>query len=144
MAARTPERDELLARHAAACDYNTCAVDDAVVEEHLRAYLQALGVDRHVARLRVGWDLSEHPSLSRYVARVLDDFKKRNPQERERARSRRVARDARDAQAAPGALDAQDAPDARAAQDARDARVALVALDALVARDARDARVALV
>ena len=99
MAARTPERDELLARHAAACDYNTCAVDDAVVEEHLRAYLQALGVDRHVARLRVGWDLSEHPSLSRYVARVLDDFKKRNPQERERARSRRDAQDAQVARA---------------------------------------------
>ena len=118
------ERAALLARHASACDYNTCEVDDLAVEGHLDAYLKVLGIERRVVRLRAGWELSAHPSLARYVARVLEDFRSRNPQERKEAKAR-----------AAGARSV--------AQDALDARVALVALDAQDARVAWDARVAL-
>ena len=103
---------ELFRRYVAACDYPG-ALDADAVESHLRRYLAALGIERRILRLNIGWELADHPSLARYVDRVLEDFAKRNP------------KTARAASAASAAGDALVALDARAALDARDASAAL-------------------
>jgi hypothetical protein len=146
-----------MAQFVAACDYPGL-LDVAAVEQALAQYCAALGVKRKIVRLEQGWSLDEHPSLARYVDRVLEDFAKRNPKDARDARDASDALAARAARAALAALAAIDAIDARAAlaaRDASDARAALDAIDALaalaaidaidasVAIAARDARVAL-
>ena len=121
-----------LHRFTEACNYPGC-IDEAEVENHLRGYLAALGVERTIVRLREGWTLDEHPALARSINAGIDDFGKRSP-------AARAALDALDARAARAARAALDALDARAARAARDA---LAALAARAARDARDARAAL-
>jgi len=63
----------------AACDYPGL-LDVPAVEAALGQYCKALGVERKIVRLEQGWELQDHPSLARYVDRVLKDFGKRNPE----------------------------------------------------------------
>lgn len=98
----------LLQRHTEACNFPG-VLDEARVEESLKSYLKALGIDRKVVRIRAGWRLEEHPDLKKQVNEILDDAIRRNPS---------LALDASDA------LDALDASDARAARAALDALAA--------------------
>lgn len=59
-----------------ACNYPSI-IDPVAVEKHLRSYMIALGIDRHVVRLERGWRLDAHPSLARNVTAILDDFRSR-------------------------------------------------------------------
>lgn len=119
------------AEYLAACDYPGF-LDEAAVEQHLRDYLTALGIERHVVRLRRGWTVDDYPSLGRHVDSVLDQFRD--------ALAARAARDARDALDARAALDARVARDARAALDARAGRAARAGRDARAGRAGRAAR----
>ena len=120
-----------LQRFTEACNYPG-HLDEKTVESHLTAYLQVLGVERRIERLRSGWLLYDHPPLKRSIDAILDDFAKRSGRTISDALAALDARDARAARAARDALDARDARDALDALDARDAR------DALNARAARD------
>jgi hypothetical protein len=145
-----------LQRFTEACNYPG-KLDESAVEQHLRAYLGALGAERQVVQLRQDWRLEDHPSLKRNIGLILQDFEKRSPaalaalaaRAARAASDALAARDASDALAARAARDALAARAARAASDARDAsdalaaRAARAASDALAARDARAASDAL-
>jgi uncharacterized protein DUF6745 len=143
------QRTKDFERFVAACDFPGGLHPD-VIEESLKTYLSALGIERQVVRLEAGWELDQHPPLRKYVDAVLDELVRRNPKLKTAraaldaldaraalaARAARAALDALDALAARAAWDALDALDARAALDALDARAALDALDARAAWDA--------
>jgi len=112
-------------RYVKACEYPG-ELDEAAVERHLGEYLKALGVERKIVRLPVGWSLEKFPALKSYIEEVLAEFVKRAPAQ-PAARAARDAMDARDAMAAMAAMAARDARDAR---DARAARAARAARDA--------------
>jgi hypothetical protein len=104
----------LLEQYTEACDYPG-RLDVPAVEDALRRYVAALGIERQVVRIESMDDPSRYPSLDRTVGLILDDWRKRVGW---------TARDARDA------MDAMAASDARAARDARDAMDARTAMDA--------------
>src|SRR5439155_19503044 len=93
--ARTEAQTELLRRHALACEYPG-QLDAPTVEHHLTQYLVAIGVQRTIVRLPLGWQVDDYPALARTVDAVLEDFAKRSG----RRPLTRDARDARDALAA--------------------------------------------
>jgi len=95
----TEKQTTLLQRYTEACNYPG-ALDDIAVERHLRRYLDAIGVKRKIHRLQFAWGIHQHPSLLRYVQRVLEDFASRNPTAARAAMAARDAMDARGARAA--------------------------------------------
>ena len=93
-------------------DYiNACSfpgrLDDAAVEDALRAYLAALGVTKTVRRLPRCWTMDDHPAIQRNVDFIVDKMM-----------------DAMGATDATDAMDATGAMDARVATDAMDAPIA--------------------
>src|ERR1019366_6523970 len=105
--------------YMAACDYPG-RLDPAAVENHLRDYLSALGVNREVVRIRRGWSTATDQHLCDYLVQIARD-----------AIDARAARAARAARGGRPARAARAARDARAARAARDARAAIDAIDAI-------------
>ena len=118
-----------LADYTDACHYPG-RLDDGAVEASLRQYLSALGIERHIVRLRRGWSVDQYPAMQRAANAVLDDFGKRWAAQTD-ALDALAALDARStlaaqaAQAERAALDAQTALDARSTRHALAARAAL-------------------
>jgi hypothetical protein len=142
----------LLDAYRKACDYPG-QLDEQRVEESLREYLAALGVQRKVERLRPGWNVFAIPSLLRYANQVIDEFAKKNSRTVQGEQAVQDALDVRAGRQAQAAQALQDAQDAlavqhahstragRDAQEARDAQGELAAHDALFEWDALDAQV---
>ena len=128
--------NKLLEDYTKACTYPG-RLDERAVNESLRKYCEALGVQRTVARIPRGWTPDSVDGLRMWGEKLAMEICKNS-----------AASDASDARAASAARDASDARDASAARDAwaaSDARAAWDASadsdasDASAARDARDA-----
>ena len=102
-------------RYVEACKYPG-RLDVVVVEQSLKAYLNAIGAQRTVRRLPIGWDLATEEPLRHSVLMVLDDFAKRTGRDAFDAFDVLVTRDARATLDASAARDARDALAARALQ----------------------------
>jgi len=89
MTAETAAQATLLAKYTEACNYPG-VLDGAAVEASLREYCAALKVERQVVRIMPGWQLSDYPSLERYVWAVAEKLPKKP------ALDALAARDARD------------------------------------------------